>query len=350
MTERGAPDDPFDGVTFDEAFVRSAPVREDTADERIQRWRHIDEQHRRIVEEARAHVREQRAAMQPPEPRRRGNRGRWAVIVVGLAIVAFFWVRSQESTQQTSSPSPPVDAARPIDDVPAHSAVRFEGGQPPPGVDVSPRPLGVPAPFPPGGGHHEFVAMQPDGRNPVAYDPCRPVRVVMNMRTAPPGAETLLREALDEVSAATGLQFTIDGATDEPPREDRPPYQPSRYPGRWAPVLVAWSDPTDVPALDGHIAGQGGSSWFELPSGSVFVTGMVALDGPDIGELLSSPDGRDVARAIVMHELGHLVGLGHVDDPSQLMYPETSGAVTAFGAGDRQGLAALGSGRCFPDI
>ena len=29
---------------------------------------------------------------------------------------------------------------------------------------------------------------------------------------------------------------------------------------------------------------------------------------------------------------------------------ETSGEVTTFGAGDRQGLAALGSGSCFPDI
>jgi hypothetical protein len=50
-------------------------------------------------------------------------------------------------------------------------------------------------------------------------------------------------------------------------------------------------------------------------------------------------------RAIVMHELGHVVGLAHVDDRGELMYADSVGQKT-FGPGDLTGLGALGRGRC----
>jgi predicted Zn-dependent protease len=46
-----------------------------------------------------------------------------------------------------------------------------------------------------------------------------------------------------------------------------------------------------------------------------------------------------------MHELGHVLGLGHVQDPSQLMYPAHHGQAT-YGPGDLAGLAAEGDGAC----
>jgi hypothetical protein len=46
-----------------------------------------------------------------------------------------------------------------------------------------------------------------------------------------------------------------------------------------------------------------------------------------------------------MHELAHVVGLAHVDDPRELMYADNLGH-QAFGPGDLTGLAALGRGRC----
>ena len=69
------------------------------------------------------------------------------------------------------------------------------------------------------------------------------------------------------------------------------------------------------------------------------------LDSPQLAEVLSRPNGRSLVRAIVMHELGHVVGLGHVKDPGELMYEGNVGRL-GFGPGDREGLAALGRGRC----
>ncbi len=42
----------------------------------------------------------------------------------------------------------------------------------------------------------------------------------------------------------------------------------------------------------------------------------------------------------------HAPGLGHVRDPGELMAESDSG-VTELGPGDRQGLAAVGAGRCW---
>jgi predicted Zn-dependent protease len=52
----------------------------------------------------------------------------------------------------------------------------------------------------------------------------------------------------------------------------------------------------------------------------------------------------------MLHELGHLVGLDHVDDPGQLMYPVTALAVTDYAAGDLRGLHRLSTGPCAPDL
>ena len=56
--------------------------------------------------------------------------------------------------------------------------------------------------------------------------------------------------------------------------------------------------------------------------------------------------GRAQARAIVMHELAHLVGLTHVEAPTELMNASNDSGILDFGAGDREGLRQLGMGRC----
>jgi hypothetical protein len=219
------------------------------------------------------------------------------------------------------------------------------------GREAARAPLGRPLPAPSEGGAHTFIASQPDGVTPVAYDPCRPVHYVIRPDNAPVGGEEAVHAAFARLSEVTGIRFLHDGGSDEPTTLDRPIFQPERYGDRWAPVLVAWESEEQNPALAGDTVGQAGSVAVSLGDGPrVFVTGTVSLDAGRMPEILGFRDGAETARAIVLHELGHLVGLGHVDDGQQLMYPQARREVPDFASGDLTGLAVLGAGPCVPQL
>ena len=202
-------------------------------------------------------------------------------------------------------------------------------------------PLGTPARVAPDAGPYAFMMVQPGSTDPVTYDPCRPLRYVVNAEHAPPGAETLVAEAVQAVGDVTGLRFEYEGLTDERGGRDRAEHQPERYGDRWAPILLEWSDAAWQPELAGNIAGVGGST--AITTGwrrtAVYVSGNALFDAP---QMMRMPYA--TARAVVMHELAHIVGLDHVDDPAQLMHEQ--GQATAFQPGDLAGLARLGAGPC----
>lgn len=222
---------------------------------------------------------------------------------------------------------------------------------PPAGFEEAATPLGTPPPETMlATGNHTFAAMQPDGSGPVAWSPCRPIHYVVRPDGGPANGAELIATAVARVSAATGLVFVDDGLTQEAPNVDRDAYEPELYGKRWAPVLVAWSTPEETPALAGDTVGIGGSAPVTRAGLSVYVTGSVTLDGPGFAELLATPSGTTSAYGVITHELGHVVGLDHVEDPNQLMYPRASPAVTTFQPGDLAGLAALGTGSCAPQL
>lgn len=305
-------------------------------------------------------------AQELPAPRRarraistRRPRGSTAVpLVIALLVVAAalylhpaLFGRQGSSVAAAGLPIPGGDVPSWVNGVPltGGNPLDTSGIWPPVPPDARAEPLGTPGPSTSSSTEYVFMKTITElGGRPVAWDPCRPIHLVVNSAEAPAGADELIREAVGAVSSATGLHFVIDGATAETPTDRRASIDKSRYGNRWSPVLVSWTDPSVVPDLNGPVAGVAGPNGapYYTASQEHWVSGTVNLDEPQFRALLQRPDGWPLARAIVMHEFGHLVGLAHVPAKDELMYPETVGQ-TVFGPGDLEGLRQLGLGACF---
>jgi hypothetical protein len=197
---------------------------------------------------------------------------------------------------------------------------------------------------------YAFLLTRDDG-SPVLWDPCRPVAVVVQADGAPDGGVDIVASALEDLSAATGLQLVMEGRTAEAPDPDRRAHQPDRYGDRWAPVLVAWADEATYPALRGDRVGVATPVAVDPagPAPARYVTGSVVLEASWFDAAVATPEGRSDATGVLKHELGHLVGLDHVDDPLLLMSPVYH-SLPDWSAGDRAGLAAAGAGPCLEPV
>lgn len=194
-------------------------------------------------------------------------------------------------------------------------------------------------------GHGEYKFLRTENGKPETFSSCRPVRVVINDQRRPAGAAGLVEQAVAQVAEASGLTMTIIGSTSEQPSENRPLRQGGYGPG-WPPVLISWTDPQHIPTLSSNRIGEGGPDGIVDPATGrgYYVTGQIFLDTPQLNGLLRDDQQAEV-RAIVMHELGHVLGLDHVNSPYELMQPAGHG-LTTLGAGDRAGLKRLGQGPC----
>lgn len=184
--------------------------------------------------------------------------------------------------------------------------------------------------------HYAFLQTEPGSKEPVTYNPCKPIRYVVNPSGGPDDALRLITTAVARISKASGLAFEYDGTTHDTDFSHRTESDP---------VLIGFVAPgalKDMTVESNHI-GLGGSTAFGGTLGRrTYKTGMVALREDWFS---GSRPSRAEKRAVIMHELGHVVGLGHVRDPHELMDASNDGQTT-LGPGDRTGLALLGRGPC----
>jgi hypothetical protein len=193
-------------------------------------------------------------------------------------------------------------------------------------------------------GDYNFILTRGSADRPVRWNPCEEIHYVIGAGTPPESVETV-HGAVREVSRLTGVKFVFDGTSTEVSSELRQAYQPARYPDRWAPVLIDWVDPADsdvdftddedeAAAVASPLVAYGGN-------GGVYVSGWIVMSSADPnppGFATFSSEG-----PVLLHELGHVLGLSHAESYGNLMEP-SGGGVGTFGPGDLEGLSYLGRG------
>lgn len=159
-------------------------------------------------------------------------------------------------------------------------------------------------------------------------DPSLPVRKYIRKKARFARTLSALRWAMDQVEAQTGLTFQQVSAT-------QPAMLPIQYKvhsadPRFKTEAQAYAGPVDFTFTTDE-AGENMRSWFSKAT-------MVV----DRSAMLSSP--RYVQRVINLHELGHVVGLDHVDTPAGVEVMGTYAGNTDtrnYAPGDLLGLHTL---------
>jgi predicted Zn-dependent protease len=173
---------------------------------------------------------------------------------------------------------------------------------------------------------------------PVTYSPCEKWAVSINTFSAPPGYRSAVKAVIAEIRNLTGLKLVLGDDTDEVPTEDRRVYQPELYGDRPAPILIGWID-----AEPSFVSGHDGSNVIVTEDGEqTYLSGMIRLNADGVLT-------EDELRAVLLHEMAHVVGLADSADEGSIMFGDPRGA-GGFSDEQRKALKVLGNGKCIDPL
>lgn len=177
----------------------------------------------------------------------------------------------------------------------------------------------------------------------VQFNPCAPVRWRFNPHGAPTGAKAEVKVAFKQLSAATGIRFVYAGKTKAIPGSTK-----HRWPGNTN-MVVAWAKPSQTKwDLYGNVIGRGGQiSTARARTAKGKTAYQITRSGLVLDNTFPAPAGfvgPNARGSIIVHELGHVVGLGHANnDPNQQMYPSAENVWNGvYQAGDLNGMRHVG--------
>jgi hypothetical protein len=213
---------------------------------------------------------------------------------------------------------------------------------------------GVALPF-----DYSFLFVSQDGCQPARFNPCAPIRYALNRAQATDADVADLNEALAKVTEATGLQFQFAGTSTDDPRGVSRPVRASDGSISWPPVLIGWSHlgtgevlrprttGTTAPSAAGVVGGGGRPVVVDnvITTGNL-VLNLDAVTDTDTHDPVPHGFGPGVNWGrIMMHELAHVIGLGHVGSRTSIMnetLTQQTISSAQWGVGDQIGLRHLG--------
>jgi hypothetical protein len=166
-----------------------------------------------------------------------------------------------------------------------------------------------------------------------------------------PGHVRLVKEAIHRLHRATGLTFRYAGRTSYIPQSEALAQRldaAAMERRTQVPLVVAWARKGAVSGgstlLTGSEAGVGSIIWrYSLRSQLRLSDAAVVIKRGHSGLQPGFGAGGTVG-TLLLHELGHAVGLRHVEDKSQVMYPVIgSWSPGSYAKGDRAGLTEVGA-------
>lgn len=196
-----------------------------------------------------------------------------------------------------------------------------------------------------------------DGCRPARFNPCTPVRYTLNRRLASDTDVATLEEALRKTAAATGLQFEYAGPSNLDPLTVPRPERGADGSLSWPPVNIGWArlgtgerlrSRDAIREAPDTVIGGGGRP---VVVGNVITTGNLVLN---LDAVADTDTNRPVPHGfgpgvnwgrIMLHELGHVIGLGHVQSRTSLMnesLTQQTISSSEWGVGDLIGLRHLG--------
>lgn len=202
-----------------------------------------------------------------------------------------------------------------------------------------------------------FSSTTPAGKKVTPrWNPCQTaITYRVNIRHLDPSARSQaladVKTAFTTIGKATGMAFTFKGTTTYLPKKK------NWYKQSPAEVVVSYVQP-NVKSTSSPLMRKTGGQWatgYAMSIPKMWRTSSTSRWKIAVGRaailLNAEHDTRlrpgfgagSTRGAVLLHEIAHVVGLDHVQDTAQLMYPTViSRATTQLGAGDLAGLAAQG--------